>query len=106
MNYVSNPKHGRFLEKSNITVAEYNLPHEGKKLNSSRNELVPTKIQPIQTPEVLENTSHNSIYVYNANMIQYLSQRISLASTFYVRLYNNWLSVKSNNVIRKTNTRH
>jgi len=56
--------------KSNITVTESNLSFEGKKLNSSGNELVPKKVQPIHTPEVLENSRLNAIYIYNVNMLQ------------------------------------
>jgi hypothetical protein len=56
--------------KSNITVKESNLSLEGKKLNSSGNELVPTKVPPIHKPEVLQNTRLNAIYIYNMNMFQ------------------------------------
>jgi hypothetical protein len=56
--------------KSNITVTESNLSLEGKKLNSSGKELVPTKVPPIHTPMVLENNRLNAIYIYNMNIFQ------------------------------------
>jgi hypothetical protein len=52
LNYVLDRNTEEFL-KSNITVTESILSHEGKKTNSSGNEPVPTKVPPIHTPEVL-----------------------------------------------------
>jgi len=58
--------------KSNITVMEPNLSFEGKKLNTSGNEPVPTKVPPFHMPEVLQNSRHNAINIYYTNMFHWL----------------------------------